>query len=141
MRKKKDRGTLHLGLLLYSQFMCLCRRPCRLGRRDYVTGEMNKFKKAPYRLLLNRKGGEEMAWHVEHYGSLGIMRRVENAADVAQLMGIPLASIKQTFDEYRRVAAQGHDDFGKCEPKDFKVSLPMRPLFPSRCLAGHLFVC
>ena len=37
-----------------------------LGRRDYVTGEMNK-NKGPFRLVLNGKAGKEIEWHCKHY--------------------------------------------------------------------------
>ena len=41
-----------------------------LGRRDYVSGEMNK-NKAPFRLILNGKASKEIEWHCKHYVGRG----------------------------------------------------------------------
>jgi succinate dehydrogenase/fumarate reductase flavoprotein subunit len=37
-----------------------------LGHRDYVTGQMWKHK-GPFRLVLNSKAGNEIAWHCKVY--------------------------------------------------------------------------
>jgi succinate dehydrogenase/fumarate reductase flavoprotein subunit len=45
-----------------------------LGRRDYVSGEMNKGK-GPFRLILNGKASKEIEWHCKHYVGRGIMKK------------------------------------------------------------------
>lgn len=61
-----------------------------LGRRDYVTGEMNR-NKGPFRLVLNGKSSQAIEWHCKHYVGRNIMKKFESGADLAKEMGIPLS--------------------------------------------------
>ena len=54
-----------------------------LGRRDYVTGEMNR-NKGPFRLVLNSKAGKEIEWHCKHYQGRKLMKFFENGTKLAQ---------------------------------------------------------
>jgi hypothetical protein len=57
--------------------------------RDYVTGEMWKFNKHPYRLVLNSAAAKEIEWHVKHYMGRGLMIHYKSGRDLAAAMGIP----------------------------------------------------
>merc|ERR1712070_377969 len=70
-----------------------------LGRRDYVSGEMNK-NKAPFRLILNGKASKEIEWHCKHYVGRGIMKRHNSGADVAKEMDIDPSHLRETFEKY-----------------------------------------
>ena len=49
-----------------------------LGTRDYVTGEMNKYKAGPYRLVLNGKGSNEILWQsVDTHTCTGAAKSLE----------------------------------------------------------------
>ena len=56
-----------------------------LGRRDYVTGEMNK-NKGPFRLVLNSKASKEIEWHCKHYCGRKLMKKFNNATELAKEM-------------------------------------------------------
>ena len=58
-----------------------------LGRRDYVSGEMNR-NKGPFRLILNGKASKEIEWHCKHYVGRGIMKKFNSGNEVAREMGI-----------------------------------------------------
>ena len=83
-----------------------------LGRRDYVTGEMNK-NKGPFRLVLNSKASKEIEWHCKHYVGRKLMKRFNSGAEVAKEMGISPDTLKATFDQYNEVAIAGTDKYGK----------------------------
>jgi len=84
-----------------------------LGTRDYVTGEMWKMNKAPYRLVLNGKGSKEIEWHCKHYVGRGLMKTFKSGAELAKDMGISEKVLAQTLSDYNKVAAAGKDQFGK----------------------------
>jgi flavocytochrome c len=84
-----------------------------LGRRDYVTGEMWKRAKAPYRLVLNGKASESIAWHIKHYGGRGLMKHFKSADELAKEMGVNPSVLKTTFDTYNGVAQNKNDPWGK----------------------------
>ena len=87
------------------------RRFCNeLGRRDYVTGEMWKAKKAPYRLVLNSKAAETIHWHCEHYKGRGIMKRFESGAELAKEMGVAPSVLEATFADYNAIAEKANKD-------------------------------
>lgn len=48
-----------------------------LGRRDYVSAEMNK-NQGPFRLVLNSKSSVEVGWHCKHYTARGLMQKFES---------------------------------------------------------------
>ena len=83
-----------------------------LGRRDYVSGEMNK-NKAPFRLILNGKASKEIEWHCKHYVGRGIMKRHNSGADVAKEMGISPQKLADTFAKYNECARTKKCPFGK----------------------------
>ncbi|KAG0152203.1 hypothetical protein CROQUDRAFT_103179 [Cronartium quercuum f. sp. fusiforme G11] len=76
-----------------------------LGHRDYVTGKMWENNKFPIRLILNKDASEEILWHCKHYVGRGLMKRFENAEELAKDMGIPLSKLKSTFDDYIEIAS------------------------------------
>jgi succinate dehydrogenase/fumarate reductase flavoprotein subunit len=88
-----------------------------LGRRDYVTGRMNA-NKGPFRLLLNTKASEEIAWHCKHYRSRKIMKFYESGADIAKEMGIDYKVLEQTLAEYNGYAKQMEECGGNGGPYD-----------------------
>ena len=97
------------GILLDS----LGNRFCdELGRRDYVTGEMNKLK-GPFRLVLNSKASKEIEWHCKHYVGRKLMKRFTSGADLAKEMGITVEHLKDTFDQYNQDAKAGKDKYCK----------------------------
>ncbi len=77
-----------------------------LGRRDYVTGEMNK-NKGPFRLILNGKSIKEIEWHCKHYVGRKLMKRFKNGNDLAQEMGVKPEVLEQTFKQYTDSAKTG----------------------------------
>jgi len=83
-----------------------------LGRRDYVSGEMNK-NKAPFRLILNGKASKEIEWHCKHYVGRGIMKRHNSGADVAKEIGISPQKLADTFAKYNECARTKNCPFGK----------------------------
>jgi flavocytochrome c len=83
-----------------------------LGRRDYVTGEMNK-NKGPFRLVLNSKASKEIEWHCKHYVGRKLMKRYTKAADLAKEMGIDPEKLRDTFEKYNQDAKAGKDQYGK----------------------------
>jgi hypothetical protein len=72
-----------------------------------------KNKQAPYRLLLNSKGSNEILWHCKHYCGRGLMKHFKSGADLAKEMGISTAELKKTFDTYNEGAKTNKDAFGK----------------------------
>jgi len=74
-----------------------------LGRRDYVSGEMNR-NKGPFRLILNSKSSKEIEWHCKHYVGRGIMKRFSSGEEVAKDMGIPASKLADTFSKYNDIA-------------------------------------
>ena len=98
------------GLLLNNKGQRFCDE---LGTRDYVSGEMFKNKAAPYRLVLNGKGSNEILWHCKHYVGRGLMKHFKSGADLAKEIGIPAAELKKTFDTYNQIAKDKNDPFGK----------------------------
>jgi len=98
------------GLLLTNEGHRFCDE---LGTRDYVTGEMWKFKKAPYRLVLNSKGAKEIEWHVKHYMGRGLMKKFDSGAALAKEMGINESILDKTFKSYTEGASAKKDQFGK----------------------------
>jgi len=57
-----------------------------LGRRDYVTKEMNS-RKGPFRLVLNGKSSEAIEWHCKHYVGRGLMKRLATGQELAKEIG------------------------------------------------------
>jgi len=98
------------GLLLNKEGDRFCNE---LGHRDYVTGEMWKNKKAPYRLILNGAGAKEIEWHCKHYVGRGLMKRFESGADMAKDMGIPVSKLEAIFKRYNEDAKANKDEYGK----------------------------
>eukprot|EP00413_Alexandrium_margalefii_P011781 CAMPEP_0204529988 /NCGR_PEP_ID=MMETSP0661-20131031/10366_1 /ASSEMBLY_ACC=CAM_ASM_000606 /TAXON_ID=109239 /ORGANISM="Alexandrium margalefi, Strain AMGDE01CS-322" /LENGTH=1076 /DNA_ID=CAMNT_0051536043 /DNA_START=60 /DNA_END=3290 /DNA_ORIENTATION=- len=70
-----------------------------LGRRDYVTGEMWK-NKPPFRLALNKKASDEIAWHCKHYTGRGVMKFYESGEALAKEMGIPVSTLEATHEAH-----------------------------------------
>jgi flavocytochrome c len=90
------------------------RRFCdELGHRDYVTGEMWKNNKPPYRLILNSTAGQEIEWHCKHYKGRGLMKHFATGHDLAKEMGVAPEVLVDTFKRYNEAAAAGKDQYGK----------------------------
>ena len=83
-----------------------------LGRRDYVSGEMNKGK-GPFRLILNGKASKEIEWHCKHYVGRGIMKRFNSGEEVAREIGVSPSTLAQTFADYNRAAQTQSCPYGK----------------------------
>lgn len=98
------------GILLNNEGERFCDE---LGTRDYVTGEMWKNKRAPYRLILNKAAGLEIEWHCKHYMGRGLMKKYPNFAALAKEMNIPVSRIDETIKKYNEAAKTGKDVFGK----------------------------
>jgi len=97
------------GLLLDRDGNRFCNE---LGHRDYVTGEMWKFNKAPYRLVLNGAGSKEIEWHCKHYVGRGLMKRYETGSALAAEMGIPVSKLDTVFKKYNE-GAPNNDEYQK----------------------------
>jgi flavocytochrome c len=98
------------GLLLNKEGDRFCNE---LGHRDYVTGEMWKNKKAPYRLVMNAAGSKEIEWHCKHYVGRGLMKKYNSGADLAKDMGIPVSKLEAVFKRYNEDAKANKDEYGK----------------------------
>jgi flavocytochrome c len=83
-----------------------------LGRRDYVTGEMNR-NKGPFRLVLNSKASKEIEWHCKHYVGRKLMKKFKSGSDLAKEMNISAEVLKSTFETYSSDAKKGTDQYGK----------------------------
>lgn len=83
-----------------------------LGRRDYVTGEMNK-NKGPFRLVLNGKAGKEIEWHCKHYIGRKLMKKFNSGEELAKEMNITPQKLQESFDAYNEAAKKGTDQWGK----------------------------
>lgn len=94
-----------------------------LGTRDYVTGEMWKNNKAPYRLVLNSEAGREIEWHCKHYVGRGLMKRFDNLAALAADMKLPVKKLEELVKKYNEDAKVNKDAFGK---KYFQ-NMPVNP--------------
>lgn len=84
-----------------------------LGHRDYVTGEMWKRNKAPYRLVMNAAGAKEIEWHCKHYVGRGLMKKYSNGAALAKDMNIPVSKLDTIFKRYNTEAGTNKDEYGK----------------------------
>ena len=98
------------GLLLNKEGDRFCNE---LGHRDYVTGEMWKNKKAPYRLIMNGAGSKEIEWHCKHYVGRGLMKKFASGTALAAEMGIPLSKLEAVFKRYNEDAKANKDEYGK----------------------------
>lgn len=98
------------GLLLDRDGNRFCNE---LGHRDYVTGEMWKANKAPYRLVLNGLGSKEIEWHCKHYVGRGLMKSFESGAALAKEMNIPTSKLDTIFKRYNEDAKANKDEYGK----------------------------
>lgn len=83
-----------------------------LGRRDYVSGEMNS-RPGQHRLVLNGAASNEISWHCKHYVGRKLMKKVNSGAELAKEFGISPSDLQKTFDAYNAAAAAGKDEFGK----------------------------
>jgi len=108
------------GLLLDNEGKRFCDE---LGTRDYVTGEMWKSKKAPFRLVLNGAAAKEIEWHCKHYMGRGLMKKFNNGAALAKEMGISMQTLEDTFKRYNEGAKSNKDAFGK----KYFHNLPFQP--------------
>jgi len=107
------------GILLDNEGNRFCND---LGTRDYVTGNMWKHNKAPYRLVLNSKCAKNIAWHCAHYCGRGVMKKFSHGNDVAKEMGIKPSALKASFDKYNEYFKNDSDPYGK--PASFYRGTP-----------------
>jgi len=84
-----------------------------LQHRDFVTGKIWENGKYPIRLILNGKASTEIEWHCKHYVGRGLMKRFESGEALAKEMGLPVATLKKTFDDYNVVVKSKKDPLGK----------------------------
>lgn len=98
------------GLLLNKDGDRFCNE---LGHRDYVTAQMWKNAKGPYRLVLNGAGSKEIEWHCKHYVGRGLMKKFNNGAALAAEMGIPTSKLETLFKKYNEDAKANKDAFEK----------------------------
>ena len=70
-----------------------------LGRREYVTGEMWKYK-PPSRLALNKAASDEIARHCKHYTGRAVMKFYESGAALAQDMGVPVSKMEESIEAH-----------------------------------------
>jgi flavocytochrome c len=84
-----------------------------LGHRDYVTGEMWKRNKAPYRLIMNSAGSKEIEWHCKHYVGRGLMKKFSSGAELAKEMNVPVSKLDSIFKRYSEEAKTDKDEYGK----------------------------
>lgn len=85
-----------------------------LGTRDYVSGEMLRFNRGPYRLVINSKGGKEIEWHCKHYEGRKLMKHYSNGADLAKDIGVDSKKLKSVFDKYTKNATPEKDEVRDC---------------------------
>lgn len=83
-----------------------------LGRRDYVTAQMNAHQ-GPFRLVLNGKSSKEVEWHCKHYTARGLMQKFESGFELAKNIGIDYEELKKELEEYNKCSEQKNDRFGK----------------------------
>merc|ERR1712151_1070872 len=81
----------------------------KLGRRDYVTGEMWK-NKPPFRLCLNKAAGEEIIWHCKHYTGRGVMKFYESGMALAKDMGVTLQTLVDEHQQHYEAAKNTEKD-------------------------------
>lgn len=84
-----------------------------LGTRDYVTGEMWKHNKGPYRLLLNENSYKNIAWHCKHYCGRRVMKHYQSGHELAKDMGVSAKELQAEFERYNGYAKNGNDPWGK----------------------------
>jgi len=98
------------GLLVDNEGKRFCDE---LGTRDYVTGEMWKSKKAPFRLILNSAAAKEIEWHCKHYMGRSLMKKFSNGQAMAAEMKVSASVLEETFKKYNEGAKSNKDVFGK----------------------------
>lgn len=96
------------GLLLDSHGKRFCNE---LGRRDYVSGEMEKGK-GPFRLVLNSAASKQIEWHCKHYTGRGLMKHLKSGAELAKEIGVSTDTISATFKKYNECSKNKSDEFG-----------------------------
>lgn len=83
-----------------------------IGTRDYVTTNMWRHNKAPYRLVLSPNASKNIAWHCKHYVGRNVMKKC-SGSQLASDMGLSDSQLQASFDDYNRAAATKNDKFGK----------------------------
>lgn len=96
------------GLLLDGNGKRFCNE---LGRRDYVSGEMEKGK-GPFRLVLSSAASKQIEWHCKHYQGRGLMKHFKSGAELAKEIGVSTDTISATFKKYNECAKNKSDEFG-----------------------------
>jgi len=96
------------GLLLDKNGKRFCNE---LGRRDYVSGEMEK-NKGPFRLLLNSAAFKEILWHCKHYTEKDLMKHIKGGENLAKEMNIDVKALEETFNDYNKCSKEKKDEFG-----------------------------
>ncbi|ODV64098.1 Flavocytochrome c [Ascoidea rubescens DSM 1968] len=71
-----------------------------LGTRDYVSNEMTKVK-APIRLVLNSKAAKNLPFHVSHYESRGLMKKI-SGQQLLNEIGCSKETLLNQFNEYNK---------------------------------------
>lgn len=83
-----------------------------IGTRDYVSMQMWKHNKAPYRLILNSKASSGIAWHCKHYCGRRVMKSC-HGNELASDIGISPQQLQKSFDSYNSYAINKNDPWGK----------------------------
>lgn len=83
-----------------------------IGTRDYVSMQMWKHNKAPYRLILNSKASSGIAWHCKHYCGRRVMKQC-HGNELASDIGVSTQQLQKSFDSYNSYAIKKNDPWGK----------------------------
>jgi len=112
------------GILINQSGQRFCNE---LGTRAYVTDKMfshdsyyEQTKKwnlnstiPTFSLVLSSSAAEGAKKHVDHYLNKGLLKKIEGLNDLAEWMGLPVAKVKATLQQYQRDAKKGQDEWGK----------------------------
>lgn len=66
-----------------------------------------------FSLVLSSSAAEGAKKHVDHYLNKGLLKKIEGLNDLAEWMGLPVAKVKATLQQYQRDAKKGQDEWGK----------------------------
>lgn len=108
--------------------------------------------KGPLRIILNSKTTSQLTKYIEEYFAKGLMVTYSDGAELCAKSGIPLESLKRTFDEYNKSAKLAKsentpDEFGKLHfrnaPFDIHDQLTVAEIEPviGHCAGGLAIDC
>jgi len=71
-----------------------------------------KWKKGPFRLLLNSAAFKEISWHCKHYTEKDLMKNIKGGENLAKEMNIDVKALEETFNDYNKCSKEKKDEFG-----------------------------